>query len=448
VYLTPSEFAIARGAKLYDWQIEALESFGKGWPTALLTCNGAGKTAIIAAWACAWFFYRFPRGKLVATSGSFNQLQNQLWPSLKQHMPEGTRVTNGGSPCTITTPEGGKGIGFSTNDPGKAEGSHPLVSREVDPVFILVDEAKTVPEGIFIAFDRCTYSFVLYISSAGMPMGRFFECFHKLAKYFYTIRIPSSMCPHIPDAKRERDREVMDAASFNSTHEAEFFEDGSFLLMTPIALRAALNIQPEPVESGEIVAFFDFARGRDENVFALRKGNHARIVKAWKGPDTVQAVRQFIQLAKIEGLSSGQCWGDADGMGGSMCDIFKDEGFRINEFRGGRPALDPGRFVNLISEVWIDGGRQIETGRVHLGVLDPITFDQLTTRLIEWKKTGQRHIESKDDLKLRGIKSPDRADALLGCIMCGSHMTGALTSDTIKTAAMPSNAFAVRHEVF
>jgi len=445
--LTPGEFALARGADLYDWQMDALEAFGNGWPTALLTCNGAGKTAVVASWAVAWFFYAFPRGKLAATSGSFNQLQNQLWPALKQHLPPGSSVTNGNSPCTIKTKEGGRGVGFSTNDPGKAEGYHPIVSKEVDPVMILIDEAKTVPEGIFVAFDRCTYSFVLYISSAGAPMGRFYECFGKLGKYFYTRKIPSTLCPHIDPWKRERDREVMDEVSYKSAHEAEFCEDGAFLIIAPMALEKALREQPHaPATGGERVAFFDFARGGDENVFALREGNHARIIAHWRDSDTVQGVRKFIQLAKTEGLQSYQCWGDADGLGGSMCDIFKDEEFPINEFRGGMAATDTDTYENLISEVWIQGIRQIQRGRVYLGPeLDVLTKGQLTTRMIEWGKSGKRRVESKPDMRKRGIKSPDRADALLGCIMCGSYMTGAIMAGDLITTEAAANGFSTGH---
>jgi phage terminase large subunit len=446
--LTPAQFAIVRGAKLYDWQIEALEAFGRGWPTALLTCNGAGKTAVVASWAVAWFFYAFPKGKLAATSGSFNQLQNQLWPALKQNLPKGSTATNGTSPCTIRTPQGGRGIGFSTNDPGKAEGFHPLISKDVDPVMILVDEAKTVPDGIFIAFDRCTYSFVLYISSAGAPLGRFFECFGKLGKYYYTKKIPSTLCPHIDPWKRERDREVMDAVSFASAHEAEFVEDGTFMVMSTMGLSKAVDYQPQPLH-GERVAAFDFARGGDENVFVERNGNEVEIVETWRETDSVQAVRHFISIARFRGLKPHQCWGDADGIGGSMCDVFDDEGYSIHRFRGGMPATEPETYENLISEVWIEGARKILRGDICFKgrQIDPITFEQLTNRLIQWSAKGKRQIEPKPKMKMRGVKSPDRADGVLMSIFCGRRLSGSATAESF--AAPPKrNEFGFAPERF
>lgn len=435
--LTPAEYAVVKGADLYGWQIDALEAFGQGWPTSLLTCNGAGKTAIIAAWAVSWFFYRYPRGKLVATSGSWTQLSTQLWPSLSQHLPPKTRFAYGNSPCTILTPEGGKGVGFSTNDPGKAEGAHPLISSEVDPVMILVDEAKTVPEGIFEAFDRCTVSFQLYISSAGAPRGRFYNAFHELSAEYWTQKVPYTLCPHIKPEKIEKARRTYgdDHPIFRSMMLAEFTADEDRLILTPSKLQESLDAQPEKDTTGETVAFCDFAAGRDENVLAVRRGNSVKIVKSWREADTVQAGREFIRLFNQEGLLPGQIYGDADGLGVGFCCYFDEKGWRINRFHGGQPAKDKTEYANLIGEVWHVAAREISQGRVHLGQIDPELFRQMTSRKSEWSENGKLRCEPKDKMAKAGLKSPDRADALMGAIVCGARLSGAMTAgQTIQTA--------------
>ena len=121
---------------------------------------------------------------------------------------------------------------------------------------------------------------------------------------------------------------------------------------------------------------------------------------------------------------------------------FADEGFTINDFHGGMPARNKDHYTNLISEVWVEGCRKIERWQVDLGQLDPMTFKQLTTRFTEWDSRGKLRVERKEDMAKRGIKSPDRADALLGAIMCGGWMSGALTGDAVKKAVVPSSAFA------
>jgi len=444
--LNPWQLAIARGRPLHPWAIEALEAFGRGYPVALMTANGAGKTSIIAVSAVDWFFAKHPNGWLVATSSSFNQLQNQTWAALEKGLPKSLDVRRASSPLKVLCKGGGEGTGFSTKDPGRAEGWHPKlpINPETglpdDPVMILIDEAKTVPDAIWTAFDRCTVAYSLMISSAGPPNGRFFECFHGLKKYYWTRRVPSTECPHIHKWKIDRDRELMPPDKFASAHLAEFTTDGQFLIIDPESLQAAILLQPNANENGgETVAFFDFARGRDENVFALRKGNKIRIIDAWRQRDTVQAVRRFINLAQQNGVHPSQCFGDADGLGGPMIDQFKDEGFRINEFHGGGAALDKVNYENLISEVWMQGVRRIQRGDFNIGELDAETKRQLTTRLFEWSKNGRKRCESKEDMMARGLPSPDRADGILGAAMCGSWMTGAARgSDFAKS---PENPF-------
>jgi len=442
--LSPAQYAVVQGAKLYDWQIDALEAWGRGWPVALLTCNGAGKTSVVSAWAMAWLFYAYPRAKALATSGSGNQLQNQLWPAVIQHLPHGSTWSYGALPAKIHTPKGGWGIGFSTNDPGKAEGWHPTVNGEVDPVAIFVDEAKTVDDGIFTAFDRCTARFRLYTSSAGAPQGKFFDMFGKLSQYHWTLKVPYHLCPHIERENpgrtaKNREEYGEDSWQFKSIELAEFVDpNAERLVLTAHQLTTALERNAKPDTSGETVAFCDFAAGRDENVLAVRRGNSVKIVQAWKERDTVQAARQFVELFKAEKLTAGQIYGDADGLGIGFVNQFADLGWHINAYRGGTPAPDNEAYASLVSQTWHAAADQIKRGEIHLAGIDATTFDQITTRKSEWNNRGKLSLQSKDTLG----KSPDRADALLGAIFCGARMTGAMTANA-PTIIRP-NSFATR----
>lgn len=441
--MTPSEFAVkVLGLRPYGWQFEAMESLGQGWPTSVVAANGSGKTANLVAPLILWFLHEHPRGQVVFTSGSFRQIEKQLWPAVRRFQslfPAWSFMS-----VELRTPEGGFAVGFSTDDPGRAEGWHPKVNSETDPVFIIVDEAKTVPNSIFEAFDRCTRKFQLWVSSPGAPRGQFFDSFGKDRKYYWTRRVPSTECPHIEPEKRERDLEKYgaDHPVFRSMHEAEFTENVERMVLTPDRLAKAIEAQPQEVTDGEVVAFLDFAAGRDENVLAIRKGNRVRIIKAWVEKDTVQACREFARLLREHQVSPGQAWGDADGLGIVMINDLAEMGCHINKFHGGQAASDPDEYANLIGEVWHVGTREIERGRVNVGVLDPMTFRQLTTRRSEWTDNGRLRIESKDSLGKQGIKSPDRADALLGAICCGSRMTGAVSERSILSSTSSGNDFA------
>lgn len=424
--MTPTEFCVKRlGIIPYLWQIESMESVALGQPTSVVAANGSGKTDRLVAPLILWHLDQHPKGKVVFTSGSFRQLSNQLWPAIRKHrdkFPTWNFMAE-----ELRTPEGGFALGFSTDDAGKAEGWH----GEADaPLMIIIDEAKTVPDQIFSAFERCTRDFQLWVSSPGAPRGQFFDSHHKDAPLYWTRRVPSVECPHIPAERRDLDRKRFgeDHPLFRSKHLAEFSADDEFMVLSPAKLTAALANQPEPDESGEVVAFCDFAAGRDEDVLAIRKGNSAKVVKAWQERDTVQAARQFIRLFEEHGLKPGQIFGDADGLGtGFVCQM-AEEGWHINRFHGGQAAKDSDEYANLIGEVWHTATQAIHRGEIHLGDLDRMTYDQITTRKSEWNAQGKLRIEDKEKMRKAGLKSPDRADALLACIALGAHHSGRMSA--------------------
>jgi hypothetical protein len=67
---------------------------------------------------------------------------------------------------------------------------------------------------------------------------------------------------------------------------------------------------------------------------------------------------------------------------------------------------------------------------------DPGLISQLTTRKMFYDLKGRLRLESKDDLRSRGIKSPDRADAVAGAFAHGNQ----LYAEYARRAANPWNA--------
>jgi hypothetical protein len=127
-----------------------------------------------------------------------------------------------------------------------------------------------------------------------------------------------------------------------------------------------------------------------------------------------------------------------------MIDALAEAGWRINKFYGGQAAVESDDFVSLIAETWHVGCREILAGRINVGTLDPITFTQLTTRQWEWGDKSKLRIEDKEKMRAHGLSSPDRADALLGCIMCGARMSGTMSAGDIGTTSAV-NGFGTGH---
>ena len=447
--ISPTEFAYLHlGMKLYSWQEEVIDAVGRQEAVALAAANSSGKTTFCVAPVVLWFLWRFPKARAVITSAAFRQVKNQLWPAMtmfRERFPGWDWLTT-----EIKTPEGGGAFGFTTKDSGKFEGWHPRFSAQDDPILVVVDEAKTVDDPIFQAVDRIGPQFQMFVSSPGKCYGQFYRCFNKDRDHYHTFRVRSVDCPHIPDTKRLRDlaKYGEDDPTYRSMHLAEFAEDEGNLIMTPQALENALGSQPEMDPVGEKVGFCDFAAGRDENVFAVRKGNSVRIVLTWVDPDTTRTVPRFIGLFREHGLHPGEVWGDADGMGGPIVQQFAAHGFYIQPYSGQGRAPEPDNYQNLLTYVWHKGSLMMRDGLINVGTLDDKTFEQWTSRPWKdpggWNSTGKLQAMPKNRMKAEfGIASPDRADALLGAIVCGKMLSGAVTGGTVERMRMAPAPFAV-----
>ena len=68
--------------------------------------------------------------------------------------------------------------------------------------------------------------------------------------------------------------------------------------------------------------------------------------------------------------------------------------------------------------MWYTAARKIEKSEVILPE-DDVLVEQLTTRMGKTNSKGKLMLESKQDMRSKGLDSPDRGDAVVGCITCG-----------------------------
>lgn len=418
--LGPFAFGVL-GLDPYDWQLDAYRKINDAPRTSIVAANGSGKTAAVIAPAILWWLSCFPKGRVVLTSGSWMQVLLQLMPAMLRHRENPAFRGFVWNESQIKTPAGGWASGFSTDNPGRAEGYH---STHDSPLLYVLDEAKTIPDGIKTAADRCTTDRMIAASSPGAPVGWFYRTHHEEAHLWQRVKVKSTMCPHIHPDKRRLALETYgaDHPVFLSMHEAEFSEDLDRLVIGATQLQHAIDNPPEPID-GEVVAFCDFAAGGDENTLAIRRGNTVRLVAAWTDKDTVQAVRKFARLFSEHELTASCIWGDASGLGITMINELEELGWRINKFYGGSPGTQKTQYENAIAEAWIEGACDITHGRVRVENMDAITHTQMTARRLEWSSTGRLRLEAKEKMR----KSPDRADAIFGAIYCGARLSNAMT---------------------
>lgn len=162
----------------------------------------------------------------------------------------------------------------------------------------------------------------------------------------------------------------------------------------------------------------DVARyGDDESVIMQREGGWARV--AWAGgklstmETTGHVIRVKKQLNSEPGLNDWVTMAvDADGLGAGVFDRLIELGHAVGEIRGGKAPIEPEDFVNARSEWFWNLRKRFEEGDIDIDPNDEELAKQLGQ--IKWKITssGKIAVESKDDMRKRGLSSPDRADAL------------------------------------
>ncbi|MBS0229446.1 MAG: hypothetical protein JSS23_12245 [Proteobacteria bacterium] len=423
VLATPAGFASGiLGLKLYPWQREELNALEvQGTKLSTVCCNEAGKTSYLAGPAILWVMALFPGSQVVVTSGSWRQVREQLFPSLKRFAP----IFHGWTfhDTAITSPDGSRCVGFSTDDAGLFEGFHvgPGSHRET-PLLIIADEAKSIPEPIFEAIDRCRATWVWLMSSPGNAAGTFYKSQTEQRAAYRCRAVTVADCPHILQSAIDDiiQRYGPEHPFTRSSLYAEFTgEDGSGVVCTLAQVNMCIA-EPPAHTTGDTSCWIDFAAGGDENVIALRRGNKITLERCWRETDTMRALGEFIMEFRRLRLKAEQITGDEGGLGKPMLDRLREMGWEVNRFNSGARAQEPEAYFNRGAEIWDKGSRRIDRRTIILPN-DPLLIEQLTTR--RWKRysDGRLQLESKEEMRKRGLKSPDRADAVLGCMQDLHH---------------------------
>lgn len=413
---TPDGFANSvLGLDLYEQQKRVLRALEKpGARVSFRSCNEGGKTKRVICAAVLWHLTMFPKGPVVSTSGSYRQIKDQLLPALHGHKSKFPAWTFLQTPRIDTPNVSGFYEGFSTNDAGKFEGHHEDANA---PLLIIVDEAKTVKDDIFEAIERCKPTRLLIASSPGYAEGEFYRS-HTTKRQFYQTFVQRAVdCPHWKpeDIVKLREKWGAEHPLYKSMVEAEFMSTVENAVIDLKALED-LMANPPPEARGERRAFLDFAWSGDgdENVLALRDGNVVSIEEAFRADNLHAICGRFVAAFIRLGLRPDEISGDEGGGGKLIIDQLSAMGWRIARVNNGQAAKSE-HYQNWNAEAWFEGAQAIARREVILPDDDELRAQLLDRKSIPTPK-GLLAVESKRDMKARGVTSPDRADAVLGAM--------------------------------
>ena len=113
---------------------------------------------------------------------------------------------------------------------------------------------------------------------------------------------------------------------------------------------------------------------------------------------------------------------DPVGLGAGLVDRLRElqrEGalpaFRLVEENGGARASDAEQFGNRRAELYHGLRERYRSGEIAHAAPWPRLREQLTALRYRFSSRGQWLVESKEELRARGIASPDQADAVALC---------------------------------
>lgn len=403
------------GVSLWRKQREILLSVCHNPRTAVRSCHGSGKT-FVAAVILLWFLYCFRDARVLTTAPTFRQVEKILWQEVKKLHANAVYPLGGQVLATqIKIDVGWFALGFSTDDPNAFQGHHS------PSVLVILDEACGIPEVIWDAADGVLTSKhcrLLAIGNPTDPQARFAREFETPNIKKFTISAfdtPNFKGKDIEGLVRQdwvEDKRIRwgeQSPLWLSRVLGEFPTVGEDTLIPLGWIEEAKRrfiTATQPCELGVDVARY----GQDETLIYLRQGDRIRLHFSGYGLDTMRTVGQVIQTLRETKADLVKV--DAIGVGAAVVDRLREQGKPVESITGSERSSNTEKFLNRRAEIYWSLRERFEKGNIDLDPHDEDLHAQLST--IKWRVTssGKIKIESKEEMKARGARSPDRADAV------------------------------------
>ncbi len=425
-----------------NWQKNGLMDLADSPKVAIKSGQGVGKTGLEAV-ALLWFLCCFPYPRIVATAPTKQQLHDVLWSEVSKWMSRSPLLTEiiRWTKTYIYLRDYEKrwfAVARTATKPENMQGFHE------DNMLFIVDEASGVADPIMEAILGTLSGVNNKLLLCGNPTrnsGTFFDAFHKDASIYKQYTVSSADSPRTNKQSIEslirkygRDSNVVRVRVFGEFPEQE---DDVFIMLSLIE-HCCMREQPEDVPVGRIAFGVDVARyGSDETVIARNVGGNITLPVAFRGKSLMATTGKIVQLYR-QTLAEypayrGKVFVNIDdgGLGGGVTDRLEEV---RREERLDRMVIVPVNAASRVPDTMTKDGKKAADlydnmttylwGTVrdlmHAEELslqnDTELVAQFSCRKYRLTSRGKLLLESKEEMKKRGIDSPDRADAVsLSC---------------------------------
>jgi hypothetical protein len=421
------------------WQIETLniiadaltaEDIEGALRIATASGHGIGKSALVS-WVILWGLATAPLTKVVITANTGDQLRTKTWPEVSKWFNllicrhwfkfEATSIARRNSSgskewrCDAAT--------WSENNTAAFAGLHNKGRR----IVLLFDEASQIADNVWevaegALTDEDTEILWLVFGNPTENTGRFRECFAggRFAHRWRPRQIDSRDVPGTN--KREIEKWIADWGDDSDfvrvRVKGQFPRGGSMQFIDGETVdqamtREAVSHLRQPLVMGVDVARF----GEDQSVMTFRRGLDARTIPTVKtrGLDLVTLSGKVAEQAMQHGARA--IYVDEGGMGAGVVDMLRmmlpgrlvagvNFGGKADRYMmGGDLPL----VADKAAEMWAAMRLWLKTGAIEN---DPELKAELTGRQYGFNLHNAIRLERKEDMKKRGLSSPDVADGL------------------------------------
>lgn len=391
---------------------------------AVASGHGIGKSALVA-WVILWSLSTFEDTKGIVTANTETQLKTKTWAELaKWHRlficKDMFKFTATAIFSTVAEHEKTwrfDMVAWSENKTEAFAGMHNLGKR----IVIIFDEASAIPDKIWevtegALTDEKTEIFWFAFGNPTRGSGRFFDCFHKLRHRWSNRQIDSRT------SKMSNKTQIQNwiddyglGSDFVKVRVLGQFpaqSDRQFIPADVAQLGRGKHLREDQYNFAAKVLTLDNAwTGGDSIVIGLRQGLAYKRLAKYPRNDNDLEVAGYLAKFEVEHQADAVFIDLGYGTGVYSVGKQMNRNWQLIPFGGASP--DPG-FLNLRAYMWDQMKKWLRDGGAYPD--DQMLFDDLVGPeygvVATGSNAGKTFLESKEDMKKRGLPSPNDADAL------------------------------------
>ena len=402
------------------WQREFLVALARGERRISVRAgHGVGKSTV-CSWALVWFMLtRYPQ-KSVVTAPTAGQLFDALFSEVKRWvnaLPEYLRDNLDVFSDRIVhkhAPESS----FMSARTSSADRPEALAGIHSENVLIICDEASAIPEPVFesAAGSMSGHSATtVLIGNPTRNTGLFFKTHHQLKSDWFTMHVSCRDNPLVSDDFIEQIKATYGEASnaFRVRVLGEFSLREDDVLIAAELVEGAMERDIVLDRHEPIIYGIDVAR------------QIVTEIKSWTGADLMETVGRIVHEAETDKPS--EICVDSIGLGSGVADRLRELGHNVRDVNVSESAAMNPQAARLRDELWLAVRDWLNQRTCKLPRSDELR-QELCAPTYGFTSNGKIKVEGKSEMKRRGMRSPDIADALCLTFASGAAMVGGRAS--------------------